>query len=361
MKFKSIISIITVLITAFSLCLFTGCQDEEAEQPEEMIDYEIALITDDGLINDHGTSEAVWNTLTDFGSSKGISHKYYKATQAKANAVREVLDTAVDKGAKIVVVDNSSIANVVFKLQKKYEDIDFVTINTDPYEPEFGDILIKENTAAITFATEQAGYLAGYAAVSEGYTQLGCLVENSDQQMKNYLYGFAKGANRAAMERGETVKLRRYVCDLKGTVRKTAAEKADKWYREGTEVIFVCGDKIEDVVIEEAESHDGKVIAGITDKGEVSDTVIISAVVNIDLALKETLDAYLDQKFPGGEVLEYGIAEDAVGLDYQNSRLKHFDKAQYDALYEQIKSGDIRIKVKDIENVQDLELENIEL
>lgn len=54
MKLRRFLSVITVVVTALAFVLMTGCQDEEAEQPEEMIDYEIAFITDDGLINDKG-------------------------------------------------------------------------------------------------------------------------------------------------------------------------------------------------------------------------------------------------------------------------------------------------------------------
>ena len=345
MKFRRLLSVITVVITAMAFVLMTGCQDEEAEQPEEMIDYEIAFITDDGLINDKGVCEAVWNSVTDFGATRGISHKYYKATEAKANAVKEVLDTAVNKGAKVVIVDSTKIANIILKLQDEYKDINFITINTDAYNPENGDILIKDNTVALTYATEQAGYMAGYAAVKEGYTQLGCMVEDQSKQMVNFQYGFAKGANRAAKENGETVTLKCVAFDMNNP-REEASKKAAKWYQE---------------IIEQAETYEGTVIGGITDKGEVSDTVAISAVEDINSTLQETLQQYVDGKFPGGEVKEYGVAEDAVLLDYKNSRLKNFIVDQYNALYEQLKDGEVKVRVDDINSLEDLELSNVEI
>ena len=360
MKFRRLLSVITVVITAMAFVLMTGCQDEEAEQPEEMIDYEIAFITDDGLINDKGVCEAVWNSVTDFGATRGISHKYYKATEAKANAVKEVLDTAVNKGAKVVIVDSTKIANIILKLQDEYKDINFITINTDAYNPENGDILIKDNTVALTYATEQAGYMAGYAAVKEGYTQLGCMVEDQSKQMVNFQYGFAKGANRAAKENGETVTLKCVAFDMNNP-REEASKKAAKWYQDGTEVIFACGDKIESEIIEQAETYEGTVIGGITDKGEVSDTVAISAVEDINSTLQETLQQYVDGKFPGGEVKKYGVAEDAVSLDYKNSRLKNFIVDQYNALYEQLKDGEVKVRVDDINSLEDLELSNVEI
>lgn len=362
MKCKGFLITFAVITLVVAMVIFTGCQDEEAEQPEEMIDYEIAFITDDGLINDRGTSEVVWNTVVDFASSKGLSHKYYKATQAKENAVREVLDTAVSKGAKIVIVDNNAIADVIYKIQDDYKDIRFVTINANPYRAENGDIMVGENTTAITFATEQAGFMAGYAAVREGYDNIGSIVQGKDQQMLRFQYGFAKGANRAAQEiETESDVVVNCVALEESGAREAASAKAKEWYKKEISIIFVCGDKIEDDVIEQAELLDGKVIGGITDKGEVSDTVVISSVENIDKALKDVLQKYTDDEFPGGEVMNYGVAEDGVLLDYTNSRLKEFDVSEYEALVDQIKSGKIRIKVDNIKSFEDLELEDIEL
>ncbi|MDO4869434.1 MAG: BMP family ABC transporter substrate-binding protein [Bacillota bacterium] len=359
MRIKKSIAVMIALMTAMAMFTLTGCQDEEAEQPEEMIDYEIALITDEGLISDRGTSEAVWETIIDFGSAKGISHKYYKATEAKPNAVADVLDNAVQKGAKVIVVEDNEIADCVFEKQEDYKDTAFIAINADPYDSANGDIRIRENTVAVTFAGEQAGFMAGYAAVMEGYTDLGVLTEGKTTQDHNVTLGFAKGANRAARELGVTAHLRCAACGEE-TPRIDAANKAAEWYQNGTQVIFAWGDRIEDTVIGEAETCDGKVIAGITDKGEISDTVLISAVEDIDTALKAMLTDYFDGHFKGGEIVTYGVSDDAISLDYRNSRMQNYVKDEYDALYDQIKSGKIKIKVDGVENVKDLDLSNIE-
>lgn len=180
--------------------------------------------------------------------------------------------------------------------------------------------------------------------------------------MLRFQYGFAKGANRAAQEiETESDVVVNCVALEESGAREAASAKAEEWYKKEISIIFVCGDKIEDDVIEQAELLDGKVIGGITDKGEVSDTVVISSVENIDKALKDVLQKYTDDEFPGGEVMNYGVAEDGVLLDYTNSRLKEFDVSEYEALVDQIKSGKIRIKVDNIKSFEDLELEDIEL
>ena len=54
------------------------CGAPEEEQPEEQIDYDIAMVTDAGMIMDGGYSEVAWTAISKFGSEKGVSHTYYQ-------------------------------------------------------------------------------------------------------------------------------------------------------------------------------------------------------------------------------------------------------------------------------------------
>ena len=49
-------------------------------------------------------------------------------------------------------------------------------------------------TTCFTFAEEQAGYLAGYAVVKDGYTKLGFLGGIAVPAVQRYGYGFIQGA-----------------------------------------------------------------------------------------------------------------------------------------------------------------------
>ena len=54
----------------------------------------------------------------------------------------------------------------------------------------------------IKYAEEQVGYLAGYAAVVEGYTKLGYMGGMAVPAVVKYGYGFVQGAEAAAAELG---------------------------------------------------------------------------------------------------------------------------------------------------------------
>mgnify|MGYP000417668505 CR=1 FL=1 len=57
---------------------------------------------------------------------------------------------------------------------------------------DLGDKAPTANTALITYKEEQAGYLAGYAAVYDGYKELGFLGGMAVPAVIRYGYGFVQ-------------------------------------------------------------------------------------------------------------------------------------------------------------------------
>lgn len=346
-------ALITAGVTAFALMLLmSGCTSEEEALPEENVKYEIALVTDDSLVMDGGHSETAWNAITEFGGTHGISHKYYKATELTDAAYVDAIKTAINKGAKVIIVDNGAMANAVYQMQEVYPEIDFILMDSDPYDPDNGDILIAQNTAAVVFDSAQAGYLAGYAAVIDGSTELGFIGQSKSKDVKAFGYGYVMGAERAAGETGNAVTMDYQYCD-KPSDREAVYKKAIAMYDNGAQVIFAAGSKIQEPVIEAAEAKDRKVIGSCTDQSKKSDTVITSAEYGIRDALKEILGKYSDEEFPGGEVVIYNAGNDGIGLELKNNKLSNLTKDQYEEIYKGLANGDIKINTE-LESVSDI-------
>ena len=99
---------IMMLLSAVLMMLtVAGCGAPEAEQPEDQVSYEIAMVTDADMIMDGGYSQVAWTAISEFGADKGVSHKYYKAPEASDEAYMETIDNAVEKGAKLIIADGS--------------------------------------------------------------------------------------------------------------------------------------------------------------------------------------------------------------------------------------------------------------
>ena len=348
-----------VVAFAFAAVL-GGCANEEEALPEENVKYEIALVTDDSLVMDGGHSETAWNAITEFGGTHGISHKYYKAAEQTDAAFEEAIRDAINKGAKIVIVDNNSIANAVYEMQEVYPEIKFVMLDAYPYDPDNGDILITQNTVAADFDSAQAGYLAGYAAVIDGSTELGFIGQSGAEDIKAFGYGYVMGAERAAGEVGAEVTMDYKYCE-NASDRDAVYKQAAGMYDNGAQVIFAAGSRIQQTVIEAAEAKDGKVIGSETDQSVKSDKVITSAIYNIRGALKEILGDYTEDSFRGGEVIEYNAHNEGINLELKNNKLSNLTVDQYKEIYDNLASGEIKFNFENIASVQDIITVNLTL
>lgn len=354
---KKLLALAVAMIMTLSLA---ACGSPEEVQPEEQVDYEIAMVTEAGLIMNGGYSEVAWDTISSFGEKKGVSHKYYKAAEASEDAYRQVIDNAVAGGAKLVVADGYLFSQVVYEKQKEYPDVKFVLIDAAPMDEESGDVKVARNTVEVTFASEQAGYLAGYAAVKDGMTNLGYMGDTKMALDIDYGYGFLQGADKAAGEMGKTVNVSyRYSNSKEDSEAVNAVAK--QWYDGGIEAIFACGNKVELPVIEAAEMTDKKVIGYETDKSKMSDTVVTSAGKDIAMALESILDQYEDDEFPGGKTIAYNIENDGVWLEMDNSRLTKFSKSDYSGIVKELKSGDITVKKHDAGDITSLGLTHVKV
>ena len=349
--------LVPVLVLVMLLA-FTACGSPTEEQPEEQIDYEIALVTDAGLIMDGGYSQVAWTAISEFGAENGISHKYYKAAEGSEEAYKAAIADAANKGAKVIVADGYEFEDVIYDVQSEYKDVKFILIDAEPINPENGEVKITENTAAILFASEEAGYMAGYAAVENGASQLGFMGEAKKPVVDDYGYGFLQGANAAAAENGTTVNIRYHLCNEERD-SNAVIDKASKWYDEGVEVIFACGSHIELPIIEAAELNGGNVIACETDKSGMSDTVLTSAIKDIGGVLEDILEVYARDKFPGGEVLDYDVSTGSVWIDMETSKFVDFNEGDYKYVRNQLKEKQLTIADHSIGKISALLLTNV--
>lgn len=352
---RLIVLLVSVMVF---LSIMTGCGEPQEEQPEEQIDYEIAMVTDSGMIMDGGYSEVAWTAISEFGAAEGISHKYYKAAEASESAYKGAIDDAVEKGAKVIIADGYSFEDVVYNAQTEYKDVKFILIDAEPVDQESGETKIGDNTTAILFASEEAGYLAGYSAVKDGKTQLGFIGQIRKPDIMDYGYGFVQGAEAAAREMGTEVSVRYKYC-TDDESRDDILAAANQWYQAGTEVIFACGSQVEQPVIESAELYEKEVIAFETEKSGMSDRIMTSAVKDIGGALEQALKEYEEDEFKGGEVTEYSTANDGIWLDMENSRFSSFSEDEYSDVLKSLSDGSITVKRYDSGDISSLGLNRV--
>lgn len=337
----ALFAIMVILVMAI-LC---ACGEEE-EKAEEPTSFELALITDEVGVKDGSFHEAAWNAMEAFSEENGMTCQYYTSSDDEESYLAAIRK-AKRKGAKLVVLAGNQFETVAYKAQKEYEDLFFVLIDGVPRDKDF-NYETAANSTGVLFAEQEVGYLAGYAAVCEGYTKIGFMGGAEIPPVKRFGYGFVQGVSAAAKEK--KVK----GIDLKyaylGTFEASDEIQSDSfnWFEDGTEVIFACGGTIGQSVMAAAESAGGAVIGVDTDQSAMSETVITSAKKETGKAVTDVLKNYKRHNFEGGAILNYSAENNGIGLEMTNARLKVFDQATYDQLYNEIKTGDRQI-LKDVE------------
>ncbi|MBE6038927.1 MAG: BMP family ABC transporter substrate-binding protein, partial [Anaerofustis stercorihominis] len=186
--------LLAILLVAMMLVSFAACGgDDEAKT------IELALVTDKGTIDDRSFNQGAWEGLKLYAEENEISYQYYQPTEQSMDAYYNTIKLAVDAGAKLVVCPGYLFENAVHKAQKDFPEVKFIILDGAPhnvtstgatYDEAAEDRTVAENTYSIFYKEEQAGFLAGYAAVKEGYTKLGFMGGMAVPAVIRFGYGY---------------------------------------------------------------------------------------------------------------------------------------------------------------------------
>lgn len=312
------------------ICGITGCTSDSEE-------YEIAMITDSGSVTDKSFNQSAYEGVKEFGEENDMTYKYYAPKDTDTAGLLSTVDDAVDNGAKVIVTPGFNFNDAIVKAQEKYPDVKFITIDFEPSDDS--GVVTADNTTCFLFCEQESGYVAGYAAVKEGYTKLGFAGGMSLPAVQNYGIGYVQGASDAAKEMGVQVDIN---YTYTGTFNESPEIKtlATAWYNAGTEVIFSCGGQICNSIFAAAKEANKVSIGVDSDQNDDSETVITSALKDVKGATINGLQAYKDGKFSGGKTTTF---KNTGGIVYPG-RLKNFSKEEHDAVDKKIQEGKIDLK-----------------
>jgi len=367
---KSLVLLSTAIMVG-SVVGLTSCGDDV----EYIEGTEVALVTDVGNIDDHSFNQATWEGCKEFSLESNIGTTYYRPSGDSTSERVESIDNAVDAGAKVVVMPGYLFNSSIKIVQDKYPDVAFLGIDCDNSDDDNGytPYEFNDNVTSIKYQEDQAGFLAGYAAVADGYRKLGFCGGMAVPAVVRYGQGFLKGADYAAQE----MELDDGAVEIEYWYSGTFAPadnivtKVGGWYSTGTEVVFACGGGLYSSVVQAAENENStlgtdsrKVIGVDVDQHLDSDLIITSAMKNLQGSVKEYLDALYDNDMEwgtidgmetAGEIVTKGVETDAVGLptDEDSWLMEEFTVEEYNALYAKLKSGEVDGDVNDTTNLYD--------
>ena len=319
-----------------------------AEAPAAGVITKVALVTDVGTIDDESFNQACWQGVEEWCTANNIDYTYYQPTEDSTDARVLSVAQAVNEGADTIVMPGYLFGTTVLTVQDEYPDVHFIAVDVAGGDLTFDYSTYYDpsaNVSCITFSEEQAGYLAGYAAVKEGYTKLGFLGGMAVPAVIRYGYGFVQGADAAAQEMDTKIDINyTYGGQFSGSPEITA--KMEGWYQGGTEVIFACGGGIYTSALEAAEKNNGKVIGVDVDQSYISPLIITSAMKQLQNVTETVLGELNNGNWAayGGKVTNFDLSKgNYVGLPTDTWSLTNFTVADYEALQTQIADGPVKI------------------
>lgn len=286
---------------------------------------EIALVcaAGSGGINDRGFFQSTYEGIQEFCEKYGHTYAYYETSENTIDALYETIDLAKMNGAEVICTSGGNFIGMMEDVFAAYPDLYFVCNEISFTTP-------GENAVDYLFEAQQAGFLAGVAAVYEGYTDIGIMC--GMQIRPNHLagFGFVQGVNYAAHELGIDGITVKYWYTNSFDPSADIQAYAAAWYQDGTQLIAAfCGGAAPSIWAA-AEANNGLCMGCDIDQYYESDVIITSFLKNVNVSTVTGLEAWENGNFPGGEVVNFGVAEGGVGLAMEHSKMTKFTQTEYD-------------------------------
>lgn len=324
---KKILSILTIGILALSGCAVSGGGYEFAGACDN---YEpaIGFVTDAGGVNDKSFNQGTWEGIEEYCANNQIGATYIETTDS--SQLKSNLDLVAETdGIEVVVASGFVFANDLYSSAISHPEKNYILIDTEPTNPETGEVAQLDNVMSYSFNEQEAGYLVGYIAgeMTES-NRVGFIGGLEIPPVQRFGYGFLQGVNDANAE--ATVDYQYTGTFDDANVGNTTAETM---ISQGTDIIFVSAGATNDGVLKAAIDNTvaGKKVSiigvdrdmydegvYIDDNGNESSVVLTSAIKVVGEAAQDGLSKHFSNSFEGGTTTTLGYAENGIGLPVEN-------------------------------------------
>ena len=171
--------------------LLAGCQNSDAdvttEEETTASDFRVAMVTDQNGIDDRSFNQSVWEGLEDWAESHDFSEDSIQYFQSgdQSNYIPH-LNTAIQDDYEIVYAIGFSLEEAVTEIAQQNPDQKFGMLDGLVDEP---------NVTSITFADNEAAYLAGIAAAMTSESdKIGFVGGQHTPNIEKFQAGYEAGA-----------------------------------------------------------------------------------------------------------------------------------------------------------------------
>ncbi|MGG5317603.1 BMP family lipoprotein [Enterococcus sp. AZ072] len=320
-------------------------------------DHSVAIVTDIGGVDDRSFNQSAWEGLQAWGKEHKIErgtggYDYIQSDNASQYTTN--IDSAVSNGFKTIFGVGYLLADPISAAADTNPDTNFVIIDSV--------IEDKDNVVSATFKDNEAAYLAGVAAAHTTKTdKVGFIGGEEGVVIDRFEAGFVKGVEDTAKEMGKEIPVDVQYAASFGDPAKGKALAANMFDND-IDVIYHASGGTGNGVFSEAKARNEKVAAddkvwviGVDsdqqNEGKYKDKddkesnfCLTSTLKGVGAAVQDISTRALNDKFPSGEHLVFGLKDGGVSLT--DGFLSDEAKTAVNEAKEKVSDGDVKVPEK---------------
>jgi len=296
-----------------------ACADEPEDEPaangddngaEEPVDFLACQVTDTGGVDDRSFNQTAFEGMVQAEDELGVETAVLES-QSDADFEPNI-NTFIDQGCDLIVTVGFLLGDATAAAAEANPDQLFAIVDNDFFDADGNDVTY-DNVRELTFATDEAAFLAGYvsSAMSETGT-LGTFGGLNLPTVTIFMNGFQRGMEYYNEQEGGNVQLKGWNAESQNGLFAESFEDLDKGRQLGQDLINEGADVIMPVAgpvglgTAEAVQEAGNASMvwvdtdGCVSASDICDLLLTSVMKNMDVAVFDSIQAALNDEFEGG-------------------------------------------------------------
>ncbi|AEB29369.1 putative lipoprotein [Carnobacterium sp. 17-4] len=279
-------------------------------------DFSIVMVTDVGGVDDKSFNQSAWEGMEAWGEEHGLEkgpdgYNYIQSDEDSQFVTN--LNTALNSNFDLIY-------GIGFKLQPAMADV--AAQNPDQNFVIIDEQIEADNVASVLFKDHEAAFLAGVAAAETTETDhVGFIGGQESAVIDRFEAGFVAGVE--AVNPDITIDV-----EYAGSFGDAALGKqlAAAMYSSGADVIYHASGDTGNGVFSEAidrmnSNPDQQLWVIGVDRDQTAEgaydggnLTLTSTLKGVGQAVQDIANESMEGNFPGGEISNFGLAEDSVGI-----------------------------------------------
>lgn len=328
--------------------------DESTEASGDAADYKACMITDTGGVDDRSFNETSWAGMQQAEEELGVEIAVLESQSAAD--FEPNMNQFLQDDCNLIVTVGFLLGDVTAAAAEENPDQNFAIVDFDFFDSDAGEDISFDNVKELTFATDEAAFLAGY--VSAGMSETGTIGTYGGINIPTvsiFMDGYLAGANHYNEQNDADVNVLgwdgsdgQFTGDFEDQTK--GRNITQQLLQNGADIIMpVAGPVGQGTGAALQAAGEGKMVWVDTDGFEsvpqFSDLILTSVMKNMDVAVFDTIQRGVNDEFEGGlyvgtlenegvQIAPFHEFEDAVPQEL---------KDQLDPIREQIIAGELAV------------------